>query len=481
MAISTALKINAMRVMDTVANIMTNVGFRAGMMFGGNRDLYNVYGYKQFPDFTDYYAKYQRQDVASRIVDMPANAIWTDPPVLSDGPVKDLFDRLITAPFNLWDIFNRADKLAGLGHYSTILVGFNDATQLDQPVRKGQNRDILYLQPYSEASLVVAEYEADNTSPRFGQPVLYSLQPSKNNPQGSGTAWTASRRNQALDVHWTRVVHICDNALENLVWGTPRLKKVYNLLDDLLKVAGGSSEIWWLNARGGIHIDVDKEMDLDPNDAEDLANEIDEYVNNLRRVVRTRGVSVKPISMSMPDPSQPFGVTCSLISAGTAIPQRILFGSEAGQLASTQDRANWAVHVEQRRDHFAVPRVITPFIACCQNAGMLPSDVPYPTYIWPEAFKLSPLERGQASAQQARTSANISKTLIQTPNLLSIDEGRAIIAVGNERAFDKTHPTDVVADTADETPGKPLPPGSVPVKTGGTGGSSDSGLNPSNG
>ena len=46
-------------------------------------------------------------------------------------------------------------------------------------------------------------------------------------------------------VHWSRVIHIAENAGGTGVYGLPRLQSVYNRLEDLLKIMAGSGESAW--------------------------------------------------------------------------------------------------------------------------------------------------------------------------------------------------------------------------------------------
>ena len=139
-----------------------------------------------------------------------------------------------------------------------------------------------------------------------------------------------------------------------------------------------------------MHIDVDKEMSMDPADEAALSDEIEEYQHQLRRFIRTRGVKINNLGSDVGDPTGVFGMQMSLLSGATQIPQRILLGSEAGQLASEQDRANWAERIDERQLSFAGPKVLKPLVILLQSAGVLPED-PTLEWDWPGAFKLSPL------------------------------------------------------------------------------------------
>lgn len=411
---------------------------RAGLTFGGLRDLWAVFGYNRNLRVIDLYAKYTRQDVAKTIVEAPADALWTRPPVLlADEPFMAAWKEL-NQRIDVWNIINRIDYTLGFSRFGIIVVGLNDGKPLDQPATPGSQ--VLYLQPYSELGVTISDYDSNVASPRFGLPQFYQI--SINETEQGQAGRTLSVPRVAFKAHHTRVIHIADNVVEDIVFGRPRLEPVYNLLDDLLKVVGGSAETYWLTANRGMQMNVDKDMKLDASDAADLEDEVDEYVHNLRRFIRTRGVEITELGARVASSRDPVETIMSLISATSRIPKRLLMGSEAGQLASEQDRANWAERVDERRRKFGVPRVIAPLIATMNAIGALPRPVDLKVE-WPSAFILAPLESAQTSAQKARSAANLLKVLVEKPDFITVQEARRIVGFGDETA--------ILEDTPQET------------------------------
>lgn len=410
-----------------------NLARLAGMMFGGKRDLYKVFGYKEILTFTDYHQKYERQDIAKRIVNAPASATWRNPPVLK-APQQFLTDwQDLEKRLKLWGEIERVDRLAGLGQYAILLLGINDGKSLETPVAKDYNNELIYVKPYAQPSVQILDLEDDMSSPRYGLPRMYQLKSSKNDMsliEGN----TVSFKFKEQKVHWSRVVHVAEDCLESNFLGTPRLKGVYNLLDDLLKVSGGTSETYWLASNRGMQIDIDKDAQLTEDDAQDLSDEVDEYQHELRRVLRTRGVTVKPLGGQTPDPKNTFDMIISLLSGSTGIPKRVLTGSEAGQLASDQDRANWADRIKERRTTFAEPNVLLPLLTQLINAGILPdTKLTRLDYVWPPNFQLTPLEEAQSMAQRGRAAVNLSKMFSPgTQPITSMIEARAMIGLPPE-------------------------------------------------
>lgn len=426
----------------------------AGLTFQGARDLYEVLGYKKVLTYDDLYAKYQRQDIARRLVDEPVKAIWSHPPTISLRPHRDSNDdeaardteqedafnqefSLIREKFDLWSLMARIDKLNAFGTYSGLIIGAPGNSA--DPLRNITADRIVYMQPYGSNELQIDTWDQDPASPRFGLPKTYRLTrivPAK----ASGVVAPAG-----VIFHYTRVIHFTNELLVSNCLSSPRLESVYNLLDDLLKVAGGSAETYWLTANRGMQMDVDKEMDLSEDDATALSDEMEEFQHQLRRFVRTRGVTIKNLGSDVADPSSAFKVIINLISGATGIPQRILLGAEAGQLASEQDRANWAMQVRLRRTDFAEPYILRPLIMHLSSIGVLRSiniGADTLTFTWPDAFQMSPLERAQTMAQSARAIVNISRQAQMGHPLVTTQEARAILGLPKDADIALPSPLD---------------------------------------
>lgn len=429
--------------MSVLTERMRAFGGLFGKLFGGNRDLYDVFGYENQVSTAQMIFKYARQDLAARIIEAEPNATWSQPPALKG--VSKGFEtkwKKMVVGYNLMDKFARVDKLAGMARYAVLLCGYNDGAQMDQPVRRRGNLELTYIQPYTEENAQIVEWDNDPKSPRFGKPLIYQISPADVTSTTSGPSMTRRGSAQMVHkgfivqpfrVHWTRIVHIAENVLEDEIFGYPRMARIYNLLDDLLKVVGGSSESYWLMANRGLQVDVDKDMDFKQGDAEALSDEIDEYMHNLTRVIRTKGVKVNSLGSDVADGRGSFQVIISLLSGATGIPQRILLGAEAGQLASAQDRANWANRIEERRNLFAQPSIIGSFIDRQMENGVLDKVEPENIeYDWPDAFRQNPLEQAQTNAQQARSLANVSKALSDDRPAVTLEEGRQIIGITDE-------------------------------------------------
>lgn len=408
----------------------------AGLQFGGARDLYQVFGYKKNVDHEDYLAKYVRQDITTRIIDGPPAATWTNPPSFEQETQNNEWIEL-DRKVNLWGAMYRADRLARLNTFSLLLFGFDDAGNMKSKLNPDNVNELLYVRAIGSRLVHEMDFVKNPRDPRFGFPEKYRIQFDDPNTKTSSRGHITVKGMNELEVHHSRVVHITENALEDEIFGIPIIEKVYNLLDDLLKVAGGTAETYWLTGNRGLQANVDKEMEINPDDAAALADEIDEYMHQLRRFIRTRGVELNVLDSKPPNPKEVFEMIIALISGTTGIPKRILLGSEAGQLASEQDRANWAERIEERRRLFCEPNMLEPTIDLLQGVGLLSEGEI--TFEWPDAFIQNPLEKGQTMAQIARSIGNISR---QAGNkapmqITSREEARAIIGLEGDLPEDE--------------------------------------------
>lgn len=432
----------------------------AGLRFDGLRDYYTSFGYKKTLSYQDSLAKYARQNVAGRIVDMPADALWDNPPIVTSNKPEwdDAWDDVVTN-MNLWAVLNRLDRLAALDLYAILVIGVTGTT-LDAAVsnvgRPITNlRKVIYLQPYPMNNAPINEWNNNPNDPEFRKPARYQLRESTDITQSTGLRQPTFNNIYANSAH---VLHVADGALENTVYGYPRLHRVFNDLDDLLKTTGGSAETFWIVGNRGLQIDVDKEMKLEPDDAAQLSDELDDFMNGQRRTVRTRGVDIKNLGSDHPSPKDNFDAITSLIAASSGVPKRILFGAEAGQLASEQDRANWSERVLERRTHFGEPVVLYPLIRKLTGLGVLPAvEGLTVTVQWPDPFRMSPLERAQKAAQHARSAANLAKALTTPIAGTGVDAAPAIPA-------SPAKPAGKDSFTGAPTPATPATPGTPAVE-----------------
>jgi len=391
----------------SLGGIMERAAFalKAGITFGGKRDLYEALGYKRVLMPLDYRARYERGGIAARIVEAYPFATWLGTGDLEEDEDPDTETEFETAwdelntRLNVWSMFRRADILAGIGQYSIMMIGAPGDVEKELPKMKGPE-DILFLAPYGQDETTILEVEGDIENERFGLPTLYRVRRRTMTPSGARVTPIFDRQ-----VHWTRILHVADLSLDDRVFGHSRLERVWNNLDDLDKVTGGGSESFWLRAHQGHFYKFDPEAKIDKDEIQKMKDEAELFAHGMKRTMAMRGAEIQALGSDVANFASPITALISLISGASGIPQRLLLGSERGELASTQDKENWNDRVQGRRQDFAEPTIIRPFVERLIKCGALPEPETWRPR-WPEIEELNEAEKGQV----AFTWAGLNKT-----------------------------------------------------------------------
>lgn len=402
--ISTNELVGQVQRITAMAELATrmNVGARMGMQYDGQRDIAKALGYPQTIQYNDLLAAYTRQDMAKAIIDRPVKSTWRGDFKLVETH-RDDDTQLETAWSNLYrklhikQNFLRVDKLACLGNYALLFLGFNDVNspeELIRPVSAGVGRELLYLKPFGQNVIQIKEWEDDTSSPEYGMPLIYEVD--------IGEA--SSKKSRTVSIHRSRIVHVAFDLLESEYEGAPVLEVVFNRLKDLEKLVGGSAEMFWRGARPGYAGKIDPEYMLTKDTEEGLKRQLDEFENNLRRILMLEGVTLDSLEPQVVDPSMHVDIQIQMISAITGIPKRILTGSERGDLASTQDKDNWLDLIQMRREEYAEPKIVRATIDRCIEFGVLPKPEKETYKIkWQDLY--APSVKDQADIGQIRSLA----------------------------------------------------------------------------
>lgn len=435
-----------------------------GMQFGSQRSLYETLGYKLSLTFQDYYAAYDRGDIAQRIVDAPPTTTWRHKPVVSNGgdPAKftpfELAWLKLAQDRRVFHYMERVDKLAGIGEYGALMIGTSDVRNQDdfaRPMARLKGPDsILYLTPLTQEFAEVRTTDSDPSSERFGLPEMYAVQVAETNNLASENTIA---RNARIQVHWSRIIHVAEGLRDNDIYGTPRLKHVMNRLYDVDKIAGGSAEIFWQAAKRIMVLSAkDGFSAVDRDDA--LTEMMDELIHGLRRVIDVQGYDVKTLESSDVKPDEAFRVALALISSATGIPQRILLGSEQGKMASEQDEVNWNGRIADRQTNWAEPIILRAFIDRMIEVKVLPSPGENYTVTWPSLFEMSDKEKAQVGLLKSRALGQYMGTAAQTfeysQQVMSIQEFRSeILGLHNSKAEEQLGGDGGSSDVPEIVPG----------------------------
>lgn len=352
--------------------------------FNGLRKIQEVAGYQANLTFNDFYAAYQRQDIASRVIETYPDYTWMATPEIydSDRSVNTQFEKDISTLFKESNILGRLrsfDIAANIGQFALLVIGIDDGTPLHSPLHPSKtSHKLLYLRVYLEGEVTIKEWDTSASSPRYMQPTMYAVSPMES--KGTGKALGIPTE---LQIHHSRCIHFADNSLNSDVYGVSRLQKVYDRMIDILKIVAGSGEMFWRGAYQGFAFEADAEGEFSDEEKTAMKDDIQKYLMGLDRAMLLKGVQAKALAPGISSPTDHLDAQLTMVSIASRIPKRILTGSEMGKLASTQDAENWAKQVQTRRANISEPKVLRPFIDfCIRNRVITPPAVPY-SILWP--------------------------------------------------------------------------------------------------
>ena len=381
------------------------------------RQLYRECGWPETPTLDQYLRLIQRNGLADRAAHVYADESWSAfPEVYEDENVskETKFEKTL-AEINplgrLWTYCHFSDRKSCEGRYGGMFLGVSDVSKtedLKNPVsgfmpRRGRpagNVELLYLRPLHEGEIEILETEARLNNPRFGQPTYYNIR-----FHGYHTNDYDTRPNQSnvspARVHWSRVIHLCPTN-PGEAYGPYYLDTVLNYLLDAQKVGGSSAEMFWKGGFPGWAFEGYKELAGQVEiDEESVRDELEAFMNGLKRYLASSGGSWKSLAPNVADPTPHMMTQVMLIAAAIRCPVRILMGSESGHLASTQDILNWNSRVQDRRSKYLNVFVIRQLIERLIGFGILPRPSAY--YVaWPDLNLRTSLDGAEEAMKKSQ-------------------------------------------------------------------------------
>jgi len=400
------------RIDNSVTDALMRHSLLTSVLGGETRNINVECGYPSSITPQMYRDVYDRQGIGARVVRIFPEECWKYQPDIfesKDTDKTEFEERLsqLEKEKNIFSYLSRIDLLSGIGRYGVLLIGINDGKNLYEPVEGidlntgektgNQQYELLYLKPFDESVVTIDKKVADQRSPRYGFPELYSIQTSDMN-QG------ATQDKTTLKVHWTRIVHIADNRECSDVYGLPRLQDVYDYCMDVRKVLGGSSEMFWKGGFPGMQFKT-----FNPSqaggaavsvDTEAITTALESYQQSLQRFLIAEGGEFGQLNPNIADPSNHLITNIKAIAMAKGIPYRIFLGSEEAKLASTEDKSTWNGRVAYRQTSYLSPFVIRPVIDRFIVFGILPEVEEY-FVEWPDLN--TPSEKDKAEVVKAKT------------------------------------------------------------------------------
>lgn len=423
-------------------------------------------GYPTTLNWAEYSAMYEREGIARRVVELAPLESWKMPPWIYEDedpkkvtPFEAAFEDL-KKKHRLFHYLKEADIVSGIGRYGILFFGIDDGKPFSEPVEGvdetgekktgGRVNSLLYIRAFSEGMVKIKTVETDAANPRFGSPVLYEVTFSDEVTLGG--------KDRTLDVHWTRVIHLAECKRGSEVYGTPRMKPVYNRLFDCRKILSGSGEMFWQNAAPGYALELLPDFAGGLPDKESLTNTMHDYTTGLRRWMSLDGATVKSLTPQAVPPNQHFEAQIRAIAITLGVPYRILQGSEEAKLAGSQDSSAWNSRLEGRRNDYLTPEIIKPAIDRLIAFGALPEaeyKIDWPSFETRTDKDVAEVAKIKTEALEKYVSGGVS-ALIPPANYLTgflgleQDEADAILQGAMEQEPDPAH--DHAPPPAPETP-----------------------------
>lgn len=466
------------QMQEVVYNMLTSRASMLSSLIDPRRDVYKSCGLPDGPDGSgkrmtaaDYQFLFDRESTAGRVVEVLAKASWQVQPDIFDRPddketpFKKSWDELsltlrgeqsfYKGPDSnpIWREVLAADVLAGIGQYGIIVLGIDDigpSGSLAQPIEfkpgPTPRHKLIWIQALPESLALVKETDQEVGSPRYGQPTMYSVIFNNQSALSGIITSTMGTTGEQTDVHWSRVIHVCDihhQASSSKTYGVPRLKPVLNHILALQKLYPGSAEMYWLGAFPGYSIEETKPGSVAPADISKIIEQfkphIENYMNDLQRFLMLFGLTMKSMAPQVVDPTSQVNVHLEAIAIKTGIPMRKLKGSERGELSSTQDDGDWNDLLRERQINHNSPALVIPLVDRLIQVNVLaqPDEKDGWRYEWPDLGSQTEKEAADIAAVQTNaihtyTSGNSSSMITPFDYLTRImgfgeEEAQAVI------------------------------------------------------
>lgn len=399
------------------STMRNRIGSMLGMSHDGKRNLYDIFGYPSelsgTAGFEVMYRYSRREGIANRISWGVAKTSWRDGFEVFESTEKEaeqiLGDELTAlAKAGLNKKIEQADILNRIGRFAVLYVGVPDGLDPDQPIGTVAGNpdavlDKMFFVPYAYDGITISQQVQDATDPRFGLPEFYQLQrQSRGDTDKDNTAG-------AIKVHWSRIIHLNENALDSDIEGMGALEPIFNRILDLDKTCGGSAEAYFRNAKGKIAYEIDEKFAAglltDPKAKAAFQEGAEKYTNEMQDFTVAAGANVKTLPTPHASPLDTVKVSLWAISGYSGIPLRVLTGEGAGQLAGSEDQLAYNQLIKDRQ-RLVCSFWIVRLFEILQAAGML-KDLP-------ETYDIRfPVQEAATEKQKAENGSKKADTVLK--------------------------------------------------------------------
>ena len=395
-----------------------------GTSHQGRRDYWEVFGYPDPENVSqDQYEKRARTQPEARIItEAPVQVSWKYPPVIRDDAreegedptqfeqdVQELLDgstgdrnpKAERAGLNTY--WQWADRKQRPVQYGLMLMGYRDGRKMSQPVNEealdGPN-DLAYCNVFSQTDVKnwALAGDFDKGEPirdgieRPDKPILYEIEFEQSNADGSIEIETKI-------VHHSRLQHIIERPDHSEYLGEGCLEPLLHALIDFEKVRGASAEAHYNNVDRKF-IGMGTEGSSLGNNREQIIEDFDaqmqDMTDGMRSTAYGENMDIHEVSGDSVDPSAMLDALYDTLAGVSKQPQRIMKGSERGELASSQDESNWLSRMSERQEQVNAKRFVIPTLDDLIAYGVVAEPEAGPSGYsvgWRSLFELTDLEK----------------------------------------------------------------------------------------
>lgn len=355
-----------------------------GFYFGAPKHNHAAdFGYPDRVEFATAFEAYNRYPLARAAVDKTVGKSWETNPLLQeyqrDGtksgsqeetkPEADIRQRF--GDLRVWQHLAECDRRSLVGAYSGLILRLADGKRFDEPVDRvpGGLGGLVEVIPAWEGQLTVSQWDTNQTSPTYGQPLMY---------QFAESAVGRAQKPRQFTIHPDRVIIVSRDGTLN---GRSALEPGYNALLDMEKIRGGGGEGFWKNAKSGLSLEIEKDAKIEDMarvmgvPVQEVVDKIDEQVESFNKgfdkSLMMQGIKAVPIQVQLPSPEHFFAIALQSFAATFSCPLKILVGAQTGERASTEDSEEWARVNMARRTNELIPAIMA-FVNRLERFGILP-------------------------------------------------------------------------------------------------------------
>ncbi|QPB10605.1 hypothetical protein [Bacteriophage sp. 438212] len=355
-----------------------------GFYFGAPKHNHAAdFGYPDRVEFETAFEAYNRYPLARAAVDKTVGKSWETNPLLQeyqrDGtksgsqeetkPEADIRQRF--SDLRVWQHLAECDRRSLVGAYSGLIMRLADGKSFSEPVERvpGGLDGLVEVIPAWEGQLTVSQWDTNQTSPTYGQPLMY---------QFAESAVGQAQQPRQFTIHPDRVIIVSRDGTLN---GRSALEPGYNALLDMEKIRGGGGEGFWKNAKSGLSLEIEKDAKIEDMarvmgvPVQEVVDKIDEQVESFNKgfdkSLMMQGIKAVPIQVQLPSPEHFFAIALQSFAATFSCPLKILVGAQTGERASTEDSEEWARVNMARRINELIPAIMA-FVNRLERFGILP-------------------------------------------------------------------------------------------------------------